>query len=195
MTTQANIAADDYALMEKIRARDAAALDALWKLHSGLVMALCLRSLGDRQEAEDLTVDIFHELWQKSDRYDPTRASPKTYLVTLARSRAVDRLRSRASRPATSLENEKLESVAPAAPGGTPAAGAVRDESREKVRAALAALEPMQRAALEAAYFDGLSHAQIADKMAKPLGTVKGYIRLAMIQLRDTLRTQGEDTA
>jgi len=89
---------DDYELMRAISARDQAALRILYERHSGLIYSMCLRALRNSAEAEELLVDVFWELWEKSGRYDAGRGSPVTYLVTLARSRAIDRLRSRGGR-------------------------------------------------------------------------------------------------
>jgi DNA-directed RNA polymerase specialized sigma24 family protein len=86
---------DDFTLMESIAAGDATALRTLYDRHASLVLAVCLRVLRDRSAAEELLVDIFHELWERADRYDPKRASPLTYIMTVTRSRAIDRHRSR----------------------------------------------------------------------------------------------------
>src|SRR5262245_17695506 len=86
---------DDYELMRLIAERDQSAFTALYDRHSGMVYSLCLRILRDREAAEDLLVDVFWELWDKSGRYDASRGTPVTYLMTLARSRAIDRLRSK----------------------------------------------------------------------------------------------------
>src|SRR6476646_4642461 len=92
---------DDYELMRAIaKERDQRAFAALYDRHSGLVFTLCLRMLHDKAEAEDLLIDVFYELWERADRYDASRGSPTTFLSTLARSRAIDRLRSRSSRSA-----------------------------------------------------------------------------------------------
>jgi RNA polymerase sigma-70 factor (ECF subfamily) len=81
---------DDYGLMESIAAGDANALRALYDRHAGLVLAVCLRMLRNRVDAEELLGDIFWEIWERSGRYDPSRANPLTYLMTLTRSRAID---------------------------------------------------------------------------------------------------------
>src|SRR5262245_55929216 len=108
---------DDYDLMRAVAARDQGALRELYDRHSGLIYSLCLRALRNSAEAEDLLVDVFWELWEKSSRYEAGRGSPVTYLVTLARSRAIDRLRSRAG----SAARMKLADVNDVSP---PTAGA-----------------------------------------------------------------------
>jgi RNA polymerase sigma-70 factor (ECF subfamily) len=178
---------DDIALMESIAAGDAAALRALYDRHSGIVLAVCLRILRDRNAAEELLVDIFHELWERSDRYDPKRASPLTYLMTVTRSRAIDRQRARPKLAAAPLESSQNQ-IPPAQE--SPVSDLVTGEQRLIVRRALARLEPSQRQAIECAYYDGLSHSQIAQKLDKPLGTVKTYIRQGLLRLRELLKPE-----
>jgi RNA polymerase sigma-70 factor, ECF subfamily len=186
--------ADDYAMMTAIAGGDRQALTALFDRYNRMICALCMKMLGDRQEAEDLLVDVFDELWRKAERYDPLRASPVTYLVTLARSRAIDRLRARKHRVEYSLDQHTNQRAMLESPTGSPAQDAALAEQSAKVRQALASLDETQRQALELSYFSGLSHGEIAVKLGKPLGTVKGYIRLGLIHLRDKLRTSLNDT-
>lgn len=184
---------DDYELMRAIAGeRDQRAFAALYDRHSGLVFTLCLRVLHDKAEAEDLLVDVFYEVWEKADRYDPSRGSPTTYLSTLARSRAIDRLRSKSSRsagPAMTLVRDDEP-----APTADPSQQTADAERRKIVSSALDQLDPAQRQAIESAYYDGLSHSEIAAKLNKPLGTVKTWIRQGLIRLRDSLRSQYEET-
>src|SRR3954466_525927 len=88
---------DDYILMERLAGGDSQALKALYDRHCGLIFTLCLRILGNRSDAEELLTDVFAEAWEKRSRYDASRASPRTYLVMLARSRAIDRRRKQSS--------------------------------------------------------------------------------------------------
>lgn len=179
---------DDVALMAGLASRDASALQRLYDRHAPLVLALIVRILHDRAEAEDVMVDVFWELWDRADRYDPGRGSPLTYLTTLARSRAIDRRRAKGKvGPAVDLDATATPPTAPA--GDSPEGGVVADENRAMVRAALATLEPAQRQAIECAFYEGLSHSEIAEKLNKPLGTVKTWIRQGLIHLRDGLRT------
>lgn len=171
--------------MRGIANRDPGALRAMYDKHAALVYTIALRMLRRPEEAEDLVSDVFWELWDKSSRYDQTRAAPTTYLVTLARSRAIDRTRRKASRPQMTVE--AVEDVAPLT-DGSPADDAEMTEQRQRVREALASLDPNHREAVEAAYYDGLSHTEIAAKLGKPLGTVKTYIRQGLIRLRDAMR-------
>src|SRR4051795_10099720 len=137
---------DDFALMESIAAGDAAALRALYDRHSALVLAVCLRVLRDRGAAEELLVDIFQELWERSDRYDPKRASPLTYLMTVTRSRAIDRQRARPKLVPATLDGN--DSAIPPAQG-SPVGEVLLGERRTIVRTALSRLDPSQREAIE----------------------------------------------
>jgi RNA polymerase sigma-70 factor (ECF subfamily) len=185
---------DDFLLMSAIAAGDRQAMTTLFDRYSGMVCALCIKMLGDRHEAEDLLVDVFDEIWRRADRYDPLRSSPMTYIVTLARSRAIDRLRMRKRRVEYSLDapaggNDHKPRQEPTA-ADNPAADAAQAEQAAKIREALNTLDTTQRTALELSYYSGLSHGEIAEKLGKPLGTIKGYIRLGLIHLRDKLRTK-----
>ncbi len=171
--------------MASVAARDPKSLQVFYDRYSPLVFTVCLRIVKDRSEAEDLLVDIFWELWDKSDRFDAKRGSPITYLLTLARSRAIDRLRAR-RKDVTSDVSE----LSPTAPTPSPSVASVSAETARAVKSALAELEPNQREAIECAFYEGLSHSEIADKLNKPLGTVKTNIRQGLIQLRAFLRKE-----
>jgi RNA polymerase sigma-70 factor (ECF subfamily) len=180
-------AADDLALMQAVAARDPGALRALYDRYAGLVFTLALRILRDRGEAEELLTDVFWELWSRAGRFDASRGTAVTYLTTLTRSRAIDRTRGRAARLKTmSLESSDTSSATTSA---TPATESLSAERRAVVRRAIDQLDPQQRQAIECAYYDGLSHSEIANKLNKPLGTVKTYIRQGLIRLRESLRT------
>jgi RNA polymerase sigma-70 factor (ECF subfamily) len=179
---------DDFELMRRIADHDADALSALYDRHGAMVYGLCLRVLGDRGAAEELLVDIFWEVWYRAARYDPMRGAAVTYLLTLARSRAIDRKRSAAHQDKTVSSPGDGPIEAAVAKTANPSDQSIRDERGEMVRAALASLEPIQRQAVELSFFDGLSHTQIAARLNKPLGTVKTHIRQGLIRLRDQLR-------
>ena len=178
---------DDYALLEAVAMRDADALGALYDKYCGLVFALCLRTLGNRTEAEDVLIDVFQELWDRCDRYDPSRSSPQTYLVLLARSRAIDRLRSKSGQAQPASDSAAPEQTSSSdAPNPLEQVESVEDRAR--VISALQQLDPTQRQAIECSFYEGLSHAQVARRLGKPLGTVKSSIRTGLIKLRDMLR-------
>jgi RNA polymerase sigma-70 factor (ECF subfamily) len=176
---------DDYALMEAVASRrDADALGELYDRHSRLVFAMCLRMLKDRAEAEDVLIDVFHELWDRCQQYDPGRSAPRTYLVLLARSRSIDRLRSKSGQALPASDGSHSE---PASATANPLAQVESGEDRARVVSALQQLEPAQRQAIECSFYEGLSHAQAAVKLGKPLGTVKTSIRTGLIKLREML--------
>jgi RNA polymerase sigma-70 factor (ECF subfamily) len=162
-------------LLERLANGDKSALGALYDSHAGLVNGLALRILGDVAEAEDVVQEVFLQVWRQVERYEPGRGSPEAWLVTIARTRALDRLRRRAVR------REEAEQAAPA-PSLRP-----RPEEVLAVRKALLALSADQRRAVELAYYGGLTQAEIAEALGEPLGTIKTRIRSAMIRLRETL--------
>ncbi len=175
--------------MLAIAGGDRAALATLYDRHSPLLLAICRRVLKDANEAEDVLTDIFFEVWRKADRFDAGRGSPLTYLVTLSRSRAIDRKRSRDSRP--KVTSDFTDAAAQADPVPTPLEFIDTQEQTQQIRKALAGLEQAQREVIECAYYDGLSHSEIAEKLNRPLGTVKTYIRQGLIRLRESLRING----
>ncbi len=181
---------DDFELMQRIERQDADALAEIYDRYGGLIYTLGLRMLHDRGEAEELVSDVLLEIWRRSWRYDPTRGAPATYLMTLARSRAIDRQRSAAFRTKSQLSNAELPGSADPSPAPDPPASAMLNENRRRVLAAMRQLDPLYRQAIELAFFDGLSHTQIAERLSKPLGTVKTYIRQGLIHLRDCLRKE-----
>lgn len=182
----ANNPIDDLALMRRTAARDESAFAELFDRHSGLIFAICLRILRDRAEAEAVLVDIFAELWERAGRFDPARGAPLTFLTTLARSRAIDRLRARPKDVPTRLDAS--DPWMPPAKSENPLSAALLEERRRKVIEAMEGLNPTYKEAVELAFFDGMSHSQIAEKLNRPLGSVKSQIRQGLIQIRDRLR-------
>lgn len=182
---ETSITPDDHAIMVRLAQGDAPALAVLYDRYSPLVYAVLLRVLRNRAEADDLLIDVFHEMWQRAGRFDPTRSSVTSYLAMLARSRAVDRLRANRARPTVPLD-PAFDS--PQETMRNPLRLARQDEEANLVRQAMTALSADQREAIECAFFDGLSHTEIADKLGKPLGSIKTHIRQGLIRLRDSLR-------
>jgi RNA polymerase sigma-70 factor (ECF subfamily) len=186
VSTYEEPAADDVALMREIASGDSRAFKRLYDRHSSAVYTLALRMLKQVQDAEQLLTDVFFEVWNARARYDETRACPRTYLMRLTRSRAIDRLRRKG---AIGIDQQVGATLDPAegidvAVEERPGESAEMQEERERIVRALATLDAEQRAAIECAYFDGMSHAQIAQRLNKPLGTIKSYIRLGMGKLR-----------
>ncbi|MDX2032391.1 MAG: sigma-70 family RNA polymerase sigma factor [Blastocatellia bacterium] len=173
-------------LVRKIAAGDQAAMAALYDSTSRLVYGLALRVLGDAATAEEVTLDVYTQVWRQAAAYDTGRGSPLAWLTTIARSRAIDRLRSGWQ---DQQRKQPLETVgdAPASAAAGPEEMTVAAERQRFVRQALAQLAPEQREVLELAYYSGLSHSEISAKLNQPLGTVKTRTRLGMIKLREAL--------
>lgn len=182
---------DDGALLQRIAAGDEHALGALYDRWSPLVFSLCVHVLGDEDEAEEAVEETFWQAWRQAARYDTTRGAVSTWLTTIARSRALDRLRAKRRRQEDAMsdlsETKRTAVEETARRGDDPASGAEVSERRALVRQALLALPPEQREVLELAYFRGLSQAEIAERTGQPLGTIKTRVRLAMEKLRDRL--------
>jgi RNA polymerase sigma-70 factor (ECF subfamily) len=162
-------------LLRKLRTGDSQALADFYDLYAGLVNGLALRILRNTAEAEDVVQEVFVQVWRQVQRFDPDRGSAEAWLCTIARTRALDRLRRRTAR---------REDPGETAPGAT---AAPKTEEALAVRKALDGLSKEQRRALELAYYEGLTQTEIADRLGEPLGTVKTRIRTAMLRLREVL--------
>ena len=177
--------AKDQAALAGMARGEGEALAELYDRHAASIYSLALRILGDAADAEDVVQDVFTQAWRQSSRYEASRGAVGAWLLTLARSRAIDRLRARRARPGAVTDDRAADRVADAGPAAD--AQVLSFEQVSRVRAALDELPLLQRAAIELAYFEGLSHAEIAARLEQPLGTVKTRIRLAMVKLRDAL--------
>lgn len=173
---------DDFELMSSIADGDPQALKALYDRHAGLVFTVCLRIVRDRSEAEDLLTEIFFELWAKRDRYNAMRGSPVSYLLTLARSRAIDRKRRKRLTYDGTLDSGSAASEQP-----SPAEASESKERGQLLSRCFDRLDAAQRQAIEHAFYDGLSHSEVATKLARPLGTIKTQIRQGLLRLRECL--------
>lgn len=168
-------------LAERIAAGDAAALRAAYDEHAGRVLALALRIVRSKEEAEDVVQDTFLEVWRRASDYDVSRGELSSWIMSMARSRSIDRVRRARVRTRYAQTSE-----APP-PLETPADQAAASEDGTKIRDVLSTLPAEQRLALELAYFDGLTQQQIAERTAAPLGTVKTRLRLALEKLSTQL--------
>lgn len=180
----------DPKLLARVVKGDHQAFSQLYDQSSTLLYTMALRILGNREEAAELLQDVYLEVWRKVSRYDVGRGTPVAWLVTLTRSRAIDRLRSRAARgyqkSTDSLDSAQAAHVQDRNPG--PFDAQADQEIRTLIGGAMAALPQAQQQALELAYYEGLSHAEIAARLNQPLGTVKTRIKLGMSKLRESLR-------
>jgi RNA polymerase sigma-70 factor (ECF subfamily) len=175
----------DQASLERIARGDQAAFAELYDRHARLVYSLALRILQERADAEDVVQEVFAQVWAQAGRYDASRGAVAAWMLMLTRSRAIDRLRARRARPETAAAADHAESVVDLA-----AAQDVELLSAEQVarlQRAVAELPEAQRTALELAYYEGLTHTEVAARLAEPLGTVKTRIRQAVIKLRESL--------
>ena len=171
-------------LLSAIARRDEQAFAALYDQYSSILLGLLLRILRSRPEAEDVLQEVFLQVWQQASAFDPARGRPFTWLVTLARSRAIDRLRMLDSRERTARASAK--EVTPGEAGTDDLA--ISTEHREIVEDALAQLPEEQRRALVLAYLDGMSQSEIAAHTGQPLGTVKTRTRSGLMKLNELLR-------
>jgi len=165
--------------------REESALAELYDRYGGTVYALALRMTGDQGMAQEIALDAFLQVWQQVDRFDSRQGSLEGWLFTIARSRAIDRMRAAraAKRNLAEEKRDPDESVA-----AEPPERMIELAERQRfVRRAMTELSPAQRATLELAYFQGLSHSEIAERLGEPLGTVKTRIRQAMLVLRKVL--------
>lgn len=175
---------DDANLLRRIASGDGEALTRLFDQQSSVVLGLLVRMLGGRAEAEEVLQEVFLQVWMQADRYEESRSSPRGWILMLARSRALDRLRRRMSQQRREDEVAAGEGTA-VRPVGTARLEAA--EQRNRVGAALGVLSPEQRHCIELAFFEGLTHTQIAERLQAPLGTVKSRILLGMNKLRQAL--------
>lgn len=181
----------DRQLMRQLQQVDPLALEAIYKRHARLIFTLIVRILGDRHEAEDVLEDVFFELWRSSDRFDDSRGTVQAYLVTLARSRAIDRVQKRdgttGGRAATASTGD--DRPEPADTTSDPVADPGRTERREQVNRALGDLQPQTRDLIERSFYDGRTASEIAAELDQPPGSVKTQIRKGLQSLANALNT------
>jgi RNA polymerase sigma-70 factor (ECF subfamily) len=172
-------------LVDRAARGDAEALRLLYDRLAPRAMAIAVRVLGARGEAEEVVQEVFLEVWRRARDYDATRGEPAAWITMIVRSRALDRLRTRATSERTAASSAR-EPAPPPSP--SPAEDAEKRMERERVAAAMATLPGEQRVAVELAYWEGLSHSEIAERTGAPLGTVKTRIKLAVEKLGQMLR-------
>ena len=178
----------DAALVQQLLRRDVRAFEQLYDRHSRIVYGLVLRILQQASTAEEVVQDIFLQLWRNASQYQASRGPFMPWLLTLARNRALDTLRLKSERQRRREDQtEELPQICQA-----PEYERALDEKRraEVVRSLMSSLTAPQKKAIELAYFEGLSHSEIAEALHEPLGTVKSWIRNGLIRLKEGLRAQ-----
>lgn len=175
-------------LLERIAARDTAAFERFYDIYSPTIHGLLLKISGDASDAADLLQETFFQVWQTADRYDGSRGSELAWLVTIARSRAIDRLRSRQTRAIREQESAREIYLDDSrVDKGTAEGDVVLKELSDLVREAMRELPAEQRQVIELAYFQGKTQTQIAAELSTPLGSVKTRVQLAMKKLRNRI--------
>ena len=177
----------DAALVRRLLHKDVSAFEQLYDRHSRAVYSLVLRILQQAGTAEEVVQDVFLQLWRNAERYDASRGPFIPWLLTLARNRALDTLRLKSERQRR--REEQSEELPPVVVPPPEFEKQIDDKRRaEKVRTLMSFLNPQQRKAIELAYFEGLSHSEIAEAIKEPLGTVKSWIRNGLLRLKEGLQ-------
>ena len=183
----------DLGLLLRIASGDEAALGEFYDRHSRLVYSLVLRILRSPSDAEEVLQETFVRVWSRADTYDALRGAPATWLTRIARNRAIDRLRARRAQANIAVEPAVHAAAAAAAHAREPVTRDTPETALEDhttagaVRTALATLTPAQRELIEAAFFEGYTHSELATRFGVPLGTVKTRIRAGLAMMRGHL--------
>jgi RNA polymerase sigma-70 factor, ECF subfamily len=180
---------DWAALVQSIASGDERALHALYRMSHRFVFTLAMRITANRESAEEVTLDVFHDVWRRASVYDPANGTVLGWIMNQARSRAIDRLRfERRKKRSNGGDEQPLADVA-----ADPDDVLELREQSEALRVALARLTSDERKAIEMTFFAGLTHAEAAARLKQPLGTIKSRIRSGLHKLRDALSTKTEN--
>lgn len=172
-------------LVAEVAAGDRTAFEALYRATSARLFGICLRVLSDRAEAEDVLQDAFVTIWHRAAQFDANRAGAIAWLSTIARNRAIDRLRARP--PMSRAPLAAIEDMAD--PGTTPERNAESITDRSRLERCLEQLDDRRRSLIRTAFFDGATYDELAARIGAPLGSVKSWIRRGLMQLRTCLET------
>lgn len=171
------------ALLLRVADGDTAAFQTFYDRTSAKLFGVILRILNERQESEDVLQDVYLSIWRKAATFDPSKASPITWAATIARNRAIDRLRARPPRAHVPVE----AAFDLADDGPAQDAGLLHGDDVRRLTTALASLEPRHAAAIRACYFDGVTYDELAEREQVPVGTLKSWVRRGLIRMRGAL--------
>jgi len=183
----------DADLLRRIGEGDVGAVAALYDRYAPSMLAIAIRIVRDRTEAEDVVHDSFVLVGERARQYVADRGSVAAWLITLVRNLSIDRRRRTERRGAIARDVFAHEPTVESSSDADPEASVLHADQRERIRLALARLPDVQRATLEVAFFEGLSYPEIAEREGVPLGTIKSRAARALAALRDALNVQGED--
>jgi RNA polymerase sigma-70 factor (ECF subfamily) len=171
-------------LLSLVAGGDRRAFEALYRSTCSALLGICLRVLSDRAEAEDVLQDVYVTVWAKAAQFDPGRARATTWLGTIARNRAIDRLR---ALPAPSMRASLDDAETTPDPAPSPAAVAEAGSERQRIDTCIQQLEPRRQTLIRTAFFEGASYEELAARSGSPLGSVKSWIRRGLMQLKACL--------
>lgn len=181
----------DLDLIRRIASGDESAVSSLYDRYGTVLYSVVYRITGQRADAEEVVMEAFAQVWREATRFESARGSVAAWLTMIARSRALDRIRSRDRRERITTTAARDEGDRAPAMGSwetDPSYQVEQTERQRRVAEAMRSLTPVQRQAIELAYYEGLSQSEIAERLQEPLGTIKTRVRLGMMKLRDTLR-------
>ncbi len=172
------------ALLVEVAGGSRNAFESLYRATSSKLFSVCLRVIPDRAEAEDVLQEVFTTIWHKAHQFDPGRASPISWLAMIARNKAIDRIRAQPAR-GTLSPIEFADDIPDG--GASPLQTAVSADERERLEACMDQLDTRRRSLIRAAFFEGSTYEELAQRIASPLGSVKSWIRRGLLQLRGCL--------
>ncbi len=179
----------DQELIEQVKKRNRSAFKEIYSRFSQVTYNLSLRILRDKEDAEEVVQEIFLQVWNKAYTYDPDRGAVSTWVLNIARSRAIDKLRTMGYRDKNiEIDEEKVNSNVDLS-----RTIEEREKSKNIIKQALDSLPDNQRIAIELVYFEGLTHMEVAEKLDEPVGTIKTRIRLGVLKLKDKIMPYIED--
>ena len=171
------------AALNRVAQGDRPALRVIYDMTSAKLFGVCLRILNDRSEAEDVLQEVYLTVWRKAASFDEARASPITWLVAIARNRAIDRVRS----AAPARRSEPIEAAAEVDPGPTAFESLASAQEHARLKSCLDEIEQRQSLAIRAAFMGGFTYEELAERSGVPLGTMKSWIRRGLAKLRECL--------